>query len=86
MARGGLSLEASVAMASPWTVSTRRTGDRWAVYYEGWLVVDGYERASEATWAVTFLARGQRPPYVPDGADVAWPWSRANGGRPAGGR
>ena len=64
-------------MASPWTVSTRRTGDRWAVYYEGRLVVDGYERASEATWAVTFLARGKVPPYVPDGAEVAWPWREA---------
>ena len=48
-------------MASPWTVSARRTGDRWAVYYEDRLVVDGYERASEATWALTFLARGERP-------------------------
>jgi hypothetical protein len=36
--------------------------DQWAVYYEGRLVVDGYERASEATCAVTFLARGKAPP------------------------
>jgi hypothetical protein len=86
MARSGLSLEALTAMASPWTVSTRRTGDRWAIYYEGRLVIDGYERASEATWEVTFLARGQCPPYVPEGAQVACPWSRANGGRSAGGR
>jgi len=41
--------------------------------------VDGYERASEATWAVTFLARGEPPPYVPEGAELALPW--ADGGR-----
>ena len=70
-------------MASPWTVSARRTGDRWAVYYEDRLVVDGYERASEATWALTFLARGQRPPYVPEGAGIAWPTHGGDGGRVA---
>jgi hypothetical protein len=37
------------------------------------MVIDGYERASEATWAVTFLSRGRRPPFVPDGAVVDWP-------------
>ena len=79
MAPGGALPQASAAMASPWTVSTRRTGDRWAIYYEGRLVVDGYERASEATWAVMFLARGEPPPYVPEGAELALPW--ADGGR-----
>jgi hypothetical protein len=74
MVRRGVGPEASAAMASPRTVSARRTGDRWAVYYQGRLVVDGYERASEATWAVTFLARGERQAYVPEGAEVAWPW------------
>ena len=47
-------------------------------------MVDGYERASEATWALSFLARGEHPPYVPEGAEVAWPWRRANGDRAAG--
>jgi hypothetical protein len=70
-------------VASPWTVSARRTGDRWAVYYADRLVVDGYERASEATWALTFLARGQRPPYVPEGAGIAWPTHGGDGGRVA---
>jgi hypothetical protein len=78
---GALALEARrcPVVASAWTVSARRTGDRWAGYYEGRPVVDGYERASEATWALSFLARGERPPYVPEGADVAWP-SRDGGG------
>ncbi|HEY7619126.1 MAG TPA: hypothetical protein VH834_05100 [Solirubrobacteraceae bacterium] len=56
-----------------WTVSSGPDGTHWAVFYEGRMVIDGYERASEATWAVTFLSRGRRPPFVPDGAVVDWP-------------
>ncbi len=56
-----------------WTVSGGLDGTRWAVSYKGRLVIDGYERASEATWAITYLSRGHLPPYVPNGAEVNWP-------------
>jgi hypothetical protein len=59
--------------SAAWTVSIGSDGDRWGVYYEGRLVLDGYEQPAEASWAATFLARGRRPPYVPEGAEVQWP-------------
>ena len=59
-----------------WAVSTGREDGRWAVYYDGRLFIDGYERASEAWWAVSFLARGRPPAYVPEGVEMEWP-SRA---------
>lgn len=61
-----------------WTVSGGLDGTRWAVYYEGRLIIDGYERASEATWAITYLSRGHLPPYVPEGAQVDWPIDRSS--------
>ena len=56
-----------------WAVSGGREDERWAVYYDGRVFIDGYERASEAWWAVSFLARGRPPAYVPEGVEVVWP-------------
>jgi hypothetical protein len=58
---------------SPWQVSIERGGDGWAVYYEARLIVGGYQTPSEAWWAVSFLARGEAPAYVPNGAKLDWP-------------
>jgi hypothetical protein len=62
------------AVSGLWAVSTGREDDRLAVYYDGRLVVDGYERVSEAWWAVSFLARGRHPAYVPEGVEIEWPF------------
>jgi hypothetical protein len=54
-------------------VSIGRAGEEWAVYHDRHLIVDGYQTPSEAWWAVSYLARGKPPAYVPHGAELNWP-------------